>query len=87
PDHPATATSLTNLASLLYAKSDLAGARPLLERALAITERVLGPDHPATATSLNNLAGLLWAQDDLAGARPLYERASIIRDKIYRSID
>jgi hypothetical protein len=30
--------------------------RPLLERALAITETAYGPDHPSVATCLNNLA-------------------------------
>ena len=32
-------------------------ALPLYERALAISEKALGPDHPHVATSLNNLAG------------------------------
>jgi tetratricopeptide (TPR) repeat protein len=36
PEHPSTATSLNNLAALLQAQGDLAGARPLYERALAI---------------------------------------------------
>jgi hypothetical protein len=57
-DHPDTATSLNNLAFLLQRQGDLAGARPLFERALAIRERVLGPDHPNTAQSRKNLAGL-----------------------------
>ncbi len=37
-------------------QGDLAGARPLFERALAIREKVLGPEHPLRQTSLNNLA-------------------------------
>ena len=82
PEHPDTATSLNNLALLLQAQGDLAGARPLYERALAIREKALGPEHPHTATSLNNLALLLKAQEgDFAGARPLYERALAIREK------
>jgi tetratricopeptide (TPR) repeat protein len=56
-------------------------ARLLLERALAVREKALGPEHPATATSLNNLALLLHAKGDLAGARPLLERALAIREK------
>jgi tetratricopeptide (TPR) repeat protein len=60
---------------------DLAAARPLYERALAICERVLGPGHPHTAGSLNNLASLLQAQGDLAAARPLYERALAICER------
>ncbi len=56
-------------------QGDLAGARPLYQRALAITEKALGPEHPDTAASLNNLASLLRDQGVLAGARPLVERA------------
>ncbi len=60
-------------------------ARPLFERALAISEKALGPEHPTTAASLNNLANLLRYQGDLAGARPLYERAVAIDEKVYGS--
>jgi tetratricopeptide (TPR) repeat protein len=67
---------------LLQAKGDLAAARPLSERALAICEKVLGPEHPVTATSLGKLARLLQAQGDLAAARPLYERVLAIREKV-----
>jgi tetratricopeptide (TPR) repeat protein len=56
-------------------------ARPLVERALAIFEKALGPDHPNTAVSLSNLGYLLRAQGDLAGARPYYERALAINKK------
>jgi hypothetical protein len=38
---------------------ELADARPYLERALEIRERVLGPDHPDTAESFNGLGFLL----------------------------
>ncbi len=57
-------------------------ARPLLERALAIREHILGSEHPDTAQSLNNLAVLLDAQRDYTAARPLYERALVIREHI-----
>jgi hypothetical protein len=40
-EHPDTAASLSNLALLLWAQGDDAGARPLLERALAIREKAL----------------------------------------------
>jgi tetratricopeptide (TPR) repeat protein len=82
PEHPNTATSLNNLASLLEEQGDFAGAQPLIERALAIYEKVLGSEHPNTASSLNNLAALLKNQGDFAGARPLYERALAIREKV-----
>jgi tetratricopeptide (TPR) repeat protein len=81
PDHPYTATSLNNLASVLEAQGELAAARPLFERALAIDEKALGPDHTDTAKSLNNLAYVRQAQGDLAAARPLLERALAICEK------
>ena len=79
PDHPDTATSLSDLARLFYSRAELDAGRPLLERALGIRERMLGPDHPDTAFSLNILAGLLRDQGELGAARPLYERALAIR--------
>jgi len=63
--------SLNNLAGLLQAQGDLAGARSLFARALAIQGKPRGPDHPHTAMSLDNLAGLLQMRDDFAGARAL----------------
>ena len=54
-----SAANLNNLARLLEYQGDLAAARPLFERALAIREKALGPEHPDTAGSLNNLACLL----------------------------
>jgi tetratricopeptide (TPR) repeat protein len=71
PEDPYTATSLNNLAQLLKAQGDFAGAQPLYERALAIREKSLGPEHPETAS----------AQGDLVGARPLLERALAICEK------
>ena len=81
PEHPDTATSLNNLANLLYSQGDYAAARPYFERALAIREKVLGPEQPDTARSLNDLAVLLKAQGDTAAARPYLERALAIYEK------
>ena len=47
-EHPETATSLNNLASLLRDQCDLVGARPHYDWALAIRDRVLCPGHPLT---------------------------------------
>jgi tetratricopeptide (TPR) repeat protein len=59
-----------------------AQARPLYERALAITEKLRGPDHSDTALILNELALLLQDQGELAGARQLHERALTIRERV-----
>jgi tetratricopeptide (TPR) repeat protein len=56
-------------------------ASSLLERALAISEKTLGPEHLSTATTLNNLALSLKVMGDLAGARPCYERSLAIIEK------
>jgi tetratricopeptide (TPR) repeat protein len=69
PDHPTIADSLSNLAGVLWAQRDQAGARRYLERALAIYERVLPPDHPTIADRLINLAEVLWSQGDLVATR------------------
>jgi tetratricopeptide (TPR) repeat protein len=83
PEHPDTATSLFNLANLLYYQGDIAEARPLYERALAICEKVLGPEHPDTAMSLNHLAVLLNSLGDFAAARLLSERGVAIQEKAF----
>jgi tetratricopeptide (TPR) repeat protein len=54
---------------------DYAAARPLLERALATRETVLGERHPDTAQSLNNLGLLFQHLEDLNTAREHYGRA------------
>ncbi len=58
PEHPDSAGALNSLALLLHAQGELGAARPLMERALAIREKVLGPEHPDTASSHRALAAL-----------------------------
>ena len=74
--------SLNNLAELLEHQGDYAGARPLLEKALAIRKEVLGERHPDYATSLNNLAELLERQGEFAAARSMLEQALAIRKEV-----
>lgn len=56
-------------------RSDLQGARQLLEQTLAARRQVLGDDHPDTLTSMSNLAATRQTLGDLQGARELYEQA------------
>jgi hypothetical protein len=58
PEHHGTGTCLNHLALVLKDQGDLAAARALLERALAIREKI-DPEDLDTATSLNDLALLL----------------------------
>jgi Tetratricopeptide repeat len=49
--------------ALLFANQGPYGkAEPLLERALAVSEKALGSEHPDVATTLNNLAVLYGKQ-------------------------
>ena len=53
----------------------------MVQQALAIYEKALGPDHPDVATAVNNLALLYDKQDRTAEAEPLYKRALAIDEK------
>jgi CHAT domain-containing protein len=67
---------------MLYKDQDrFAEAEPLYQRALAITEKALGPEHPDVGTYLNNLGSLYQDQGRDAEAEPLYERALAIGEK------
>ena len=55
PEHPHTATRLSNLGSLLQAQGDLAGARSYYERAFQLFPSGLGEVHPSTQVVRRNL--------------------------------
>jgi tetratricopeptide (TPR) repeat protein len=76
-----TAAALTERAAAHISKGEYQKALPLLQRALEIREKELGPEHPATATSLNNLAMLYDAMGNYQKALPLLQRALKIREK------
>ena len=80
-DSEAAAYLLNQSGYYLDHRAQYAEAEPLLDRALAIREKALGPDHPSTATSLNNLAVLYDDQGRYAEAEPLYQRALAIDEK------
>ena len=48
PEHARTGASLNNLALAFSRSKGPRGSPPLLERALAISEKTLGADHPST---------------------------------------
>jgi tetratricopeptide (TPR) repeat protein len=73
---------LNQAGSYLQGHAQYEQAEPLLKRALAICEQVLGPEHPDTATSLNNLAELYWEQGQYEQAEPLLKRALAIREQV-----
>src|SRR5260370_34439382 len=47
----------------------------MTQRAVAISEKALGPDHPDMATPLKNLATVYHLESRYAAAEPLYRRA------------
>ena len=58
-EHPTTATSISNLGSVLYLQGRYPAAEAAYRRALVMREKLLGAEHPDVATSLNNLANVL----------------------------
>jgi tetratricopeptide (TPR) repeat protein len=69
---------LNRTSHYLLARGQSNAVEPLLQRAIAIGEAVLGPKHLHMAASLNNLAELYQKQGRRAAAEPLYERALAI---------
>jgi tetratricopeptide (TPR) repeat protein/DNA-binding XRE family transcriptional regulator len=54
---------------------------PLLQRALALREQILGPDHPDVAQTLDALALLSQSQGQYTEALPLFQRSLAIREQ------
>nr|WP_245283643.1 tetratricopeptide repeat protein [Bradyrhizobium sp. URHD0069] len=57
-------------------------AIPLVQRALAIQEKVSGPDDPGVAFLLDDLAGLYEDQSRYTDAEPLHRRSLAIREEV-----
>src|SRR2546428_642761 len=75
PGHPNTAFVLNNLAELYRNLGQYEDVLPLYQRALAISEQVLGQEHPPhTAQSLNNLAAFYDSLGQPEQALSLYQR-------------
>jgi len=58
-------------------------ARKLIDRAVSIKEKALGPDHPEVAVSLNHSAVLYMNAGESARAKSLFERVIAIREKAF----
>ncbi|MCZ6485767.1 MAG: tetratricopeptide repeat protein [Acidobacteria bacterium] len=81
---PRLAKSLQALATLYRLEDKHQEAVLLLQRAVAITEKGLGPEHHTLAAYLNDLAFTNTHQDKYAEAEPLYLRALTIWEKAGR---
>lgn len=78
-DDARIAVVAANLAMVELAQGDMAAARALLERALAIRRAVFGDDEPGIAALLNNLGELERRSGNPERARQLHEAALIMR--------
>jgi CHAT domain-containing protein/Tfp pilus assembly protein PilF len=67
----------------LYRAGKYPEAIRVADRALALSEKNLGPNHPETLNALSNLGGMYQEQGDYAKAEPLYLRALAIREKAF----
>lgn len=77
-----TDEKLSAQAGQLYKAAKYAEAIFLLEKVLAIVEKVFGPEDAATAQSLNNLALLYDHTGAYAQPEPLYQQALAIREQV-----
>ena len=75
------AVSLNQLAELYRNQGKYAEAEPLYQRALAVSEKTLGPEHPQVAMVLNNLAVIYEAQRRYAEVESFYRRALLVLKK------
>ncbi len=75
------AATLNGLAKIGQAQGNYAEAEPLLQRALAILERALGPEHPNVAKVLNSYASLLRETGRAFKAAAMEARTKAIRAK------
>jgi tetratricopeptide (TPR) repeat protein len=69
-------------ASRLHQRGNHAEGVPLLQRALEIRRRHLGPEHTEVANAMNDLAFFLWRSGKYAEAEPLFRQALATRRKL-----
>ena len=76
-----TSRLLNDLGRYLHNRMELAPAKSVLERALEIDEKALGPEHTSVARDVNNLGSVMQDLGDLEGAKKCFERALKIDEK------
>jgi tetratricopeptide (TPR) repeat protein len=74
-DHPETAASLLNMASMLQSQGQLAEAMHKSQRALTIFQKYLKEDHHFIMDTLVNMATVRYNQDQLEESIELYQQA------------
>jgi tetratricopeptide (TPR) repeat protein len=81
-EHPDTATTYNNIASVYYSQGDYAKSSEWDQKVLLIREKVLGKEHPGTATTYNNIAGVYAHQGNYPEALEWYQKALVNREKV-----
>jgi tetratricopeptide (TPR) repeat protein len=82
-DHGDTRSVRHQLATVLEASGDLAGATDLYKQTLEARERTLGERSADLIPHIGNLAAVYKAVQDFNRARPLYDRALALADRHY----
>jgi tetratricopeptide (TPR) repeat protein len=72
-EHPSTATTYNNIATVYHNQGDYTKALEWYQKALAIQEKVLGKEHPDTATTYNGIAFVYHSQGDYTMALEWYQ--------------
>lgn len=75
------ASLLSSSGTALHEQARFPGAEPMLRRALAMDERLMGADHPIVSRDLNNVAMLLKDMNRFAEAESLIRRALAIDEQ------
>jgi hypothetical protein len=68
PTHRETATSMSDVASVMRLKGDLDGAEKLLLECLELNRKALGEEHTNFFLTIHDLAVIAFARGDAAGA-------------------
>jgi len=83
---PLVQGKLMNTIGLVYYSLGLYDpAQKLLETALDIRTKALGPDHPDVAATLSDLGAVWWSKGEFAKSKALQEQALMIREKKFGS--
>jgi tetratricopeptide (TPR) repeat protein len=85
PNNVDMATALENLGNLYrdQPQFDMRKAEPILKRALAIREKMLGAEHPETAKLLSDLSLLYFYEKNPAAAEEFAHRALPLEEKAF----
>lgn len=81
PDNPELGRFLDRQAAFRLADKDIAGARSLYERSLALRQKALGPKSPDLSESLAGLGNCAFQSGRLPEAEALFERALALTRK------